>query len=249
MDLFSLQPHSDAESRHRDPICLSQIDKVICLGLGSLATGDFSVTRSRPQFAFLLLLLDLIQSGRSEHEKDKLKLSIGICDPLFTPGDAALARHFGFEILENLCGYYSASCPLPALINSSSPQSSLNEDDDSSKGGMLCFMPHCPKELYASLLDANWTPQNLSKLVVIGNSFESITSSPSAEVEKLRNGRIFAADRVQKLATFPDYDDPFIFNNTAIHTFEKASLIEHDDAFWSVTEKERDALKSVLVRS
>jgi hypothetical protein len=35
-------------------------------------------------------------------------------------------------------------------------------------------MPHCGKPLYNNLLWANWTPERLSKLVLIGNRFDQL---------------------------------------------------------------------------
>jgi hypothetical protein len=30
-------------------------------------------------------------------------------------------------------------------------------------------MPHCDKELYDSILEANWTPDQLSNFILVGN--------------------------------------------------------------------------------
>ena len=35
----------------------------------------------------------------------------------------------------------------------------------------LCFMPHCPRSLYNNLIKSNFNPIKLSKLFIIGNSF------------------------------------------------------------------------------
>ena len=37
----------------------------------------------------------------------------------------------------------------------------------------LVFMPHCGRAMYNNLLWANWSPENLAKLTLIGNSFLS----------------------------------------------------------------------------
>lgn len=37
----------------------------------------------------------------------------------------------------------------------------------------LFYMPHCGKAMYNNLLWANWSPQNLSQVALIGNSFQS----------------------------------------------------------------------------
>lgn len=37
----------------------------------------------------------------------------------------------------------------------------------------LFYMPHCGRAMYNNLLWANWSPQDLSQLALIGNSFQS----------------------------------------------------------------------------
>lgn len=37
----------------------------------------------------------------------------------------------------------------------------------------LFYMPHCGQAMYNNLLWANWSPHNLSKVALIGNSFQS----------------------------------------------------------------------------
>jgi hypothetical protein len=36
------------------------------------------------------------------------------------------------------------------------------------------YMPHCGKSLYNNLLFANWSPDRLCQLIIIGNSFSNI---------------------------------------------------------------------------
>ena len=38
---------------------------------------------------------------------------------------------------------------------------------------MLFYMPHCGRAMYNNLLWANWSPQLLAKMALIGNSFHS----------------------------------------------------------------------------
>ena len=38
----------------------------------------------------------------------------------------------------------------------------------------LFFMPHCPKELYNNLLWANWSPECLSNVILLGNSLSNM---------------------------------------------------------------------------
>ena len=41
-------------------------------------------------------------------------------------------------------------------------------------GRTLFYMPHCGKALYNNLLWANWTPELLTNLLIIGNSFQHV---------------------------------------------------------------------------
>lgn len=34
---------------------------------------------------------------------------------------------------------------------------------------VLFYMPHCPQRLYSNVLWANWTPQALARLLILGN--------------------------------------------------------------------------------
>jgi hypothetical protein len=35
----------------------------------------------------------------------------------------------------------------------------------------LFFMPHCPFDLFANVLEENWMPTNLNKIIILGNNF------------------------------------------------------------------------------
>lgn len=43
----------------------------------------------------------------------------------------------------------------------------------------LFFMPHCEAELYNNLLQANWTPESLNRMILFGNSFEEYQQNVS----------------------------------------------------------------------
>ncbi|CAI8023273.1 SRR1-like protein [Geodia barretti] len=40
------------------------------------------------------------------------------------------------------------------------------------------YMPHCGRAMYNNLIWANWSPEKLSQLALIGNSFQSYLDSP-----------------------------------------------------------------------
>lgn len=213
-----------------------KIDRIICLGLGSMESIAIGASRARAQFAFLLLLTEFFQAASGAGHK----LQRAICEPMFTAQDVALARHFGIQLLENRSGRYSQLEPLP-LASPSSSQSSSTSDIVSSSG-TLYWMPHCPKELYASLLHFNWNLSALNKTVIIGNSFADIVEGICPPAEKLRLGRVFAAHEVSTAASIPNYaEDPFIFNNTSVHLFSATS-----DTPWTIPAEETASLEQCL---
>jgi hypothetical protein len=217
-----------------------------------MESTDFSVKRSRPQFAFLLLLMDLANSSNNIVEGKKKLVSTGICEPMFSSQDAALARHFEISILENHCGRYSVLNDFPILKTDHSNailQSSIDKSETC--GTTLFWMPHCPKELYATLLESNWFSTHLSKLIIIGNSFADIVTAPTSESEQLRLGRIFAASKIAHITPLPEYiEDPYIFNNTSIHVF-KHDPEQHGESsdFWTISGEEKKSLEDSMPKS
>ncbi|KAH6919012.1 SRR1-domain-containing protein [Coprinopsis sp. MPI-PUGE-AT-0042] len=71
---------------------------------------------------------------------------IAVYDPVFTEVDQQLFAELGVgSLCENKAGRYELLVPT------------------------LCFMPHCDKELYDSILQANWTPDRLRNFILVGN--------------------------------------------------------------------------------
>ncbi|WFC99076.1 hypothetical protein MYAM1_001812 [Malassezia yamatoensis] len=78
-----------------------------------------------------------------------LECTVSIFDPLFDARDLALVRHLGMQApLENKCGHYTLDRPT------------------------FVYMPRCPRELYESLLRANWTELLLRQMVLCGNDLD-----------------------------------------------------------------------------
>ena len=44
-------------------------------------------------------------------------------------------------------------------------------------GRCLHLLPHCPRQLYSNLLEANWGPDAISQLIVLGNSFSALADA------------------------------------------------------------------------
>ncbi|KAG9354557.1 hypothetical protein JZ751_001270, partial [Albula glossodonta] len=85
---------------------------------------------------------------------DTLKIlpeQCSVYDPVFTPGECEVLQGFGLIVLtENEEGKRPVSRPT------------------------LFYLIHCGKALYNNLLWSNWSPQALSWLTIVGNSFSSI---------------------------------------------------------------------------
>ena len=222
---------------------IPKIDRIVCLGLGSMESSAIGANRARAQFAFLLLLLDHFKAASGS----QTPIVVSICEPMFSRQDAALARHFGIELLENRCGRYSQAETLPLASSKAHSSSDLASTSQASSTGTLYWMPHCPKELYAALLQANWTPSLIAKTVIIGNSFQDIVDAPFSSADQPRLGRIFAAVDICSAARIPEYsDDPFIFSHSSIHMFSSEKHHSSNDPFWTIPEAENVALEACL---
>lgn len=75
-------------------------------------------------------------------------------DPAFTSFDKQLLQHLGFKVLEENEGC-ARKVAEPTLF----------------------YMPCCPRWLYHNLLAANWQPEALAKVAILGNSFNSNAGS------------------------------------------------------------------------
>jgi uncharacterized protein YejL (UPF0352 family) len=161
---------------------------------------------------------------------------------MLTAEDIAMINHFQISVLENTCGRYSISEPLPIAIKTTNGISDRPHDEEA--GITVFWMPHCPKELYAAVLRANWSPTSLSRIIIIGNSFHNIISSLPSETDRVTLGRVFAAGPISSVFPLPEYsDDPYIFNNTCVHTFHPSSeKYSPTDPFWTIPEEEELAL-------
>ncbi|XP_055903951.1 SRR1-like protein [Eupeodes corollae] len=98
----------------------------------------------------------------------------------------------------------------------------------------LFYLPHCPNSLTNNLLWKNWSPDLLSQVVLINNSFESLTSSASDAV--LRKDSCYILDVQPLVKEFP-LDDCYeihnIFNDLSVHVFPISNLPEKSSQFWT----------------
>jgi len=136
---------------------------IFCYGLGSI-DDQFS---SRYQFALLLLIVDEFKEMTSNLDTScshvGLKVnSVELYDPVFTQTDKKLLEEvysFKVESINTKC-----MKQIDLLSDANADNAVLN----------LFYMPHCGKALYNNLLFSNWSINNLNKLMILGNSFNTM---------------------------------------------------------------------------
>jgi hypothetical protein len=124
----------------------SRADSIQVSHLVCYGLGNFTLSYiSKHQLSLLIAL------------KNYFNLSPESCvvyDPIFTTEEQTLLHDYG-------------------LTYCKSNEEGKRSVAEGSKG-TLFFMPHCPKELYNNLLWANWSLERLSRITIIGNSFQSM---------------------------------------------------------------------------
>jgi len=154
---------------------------LICYGLGSI---DDNLS-SRYQLALFLLIIDEINSFSSlnhnnnmnmnnENNNNNKKINIDLIefyDPVFNLNDKSLLTDLlQFKLAEtNECCFKNVT-PL-------NNNESTKEKEGMMKTLNLFYMPHCSKGMYNNLLASNWSQHTLSTLVILGNSFQTITTN------------------------------------------------------------------------
>ncbi|KAJ1888293.1 sensitivity to red-light reduced protein [Coemansia sp. IMI 209127] len=98
----------------------------------------------------------------------------------------------------------------------------------------LFYMPHCEIFLYENLLSANWTVENLSRIMLIGNSFQRYQDSHDAGVFAQQSPHIkrvlshvvstkFPGEKMLKLR-----QNPYAFTDTCLQRFELDGTADAD---------------------
>ncbi|KAK7463148.1 hypothetical protein BaRGS_00038293 [Batillaria attramentaria] len=86
----------------------------------------------------------------------------------------------------------------------------------------LVVMPHCGKALFNNFLWANWRPQSLQQLIIIGNSFSNMLDSSSKILPFVKE------EAVQNTFTYTD-----IFNDLSVHWFPLENLQRVAPGTWT----------------
>lgn len=153
---------------------------LICYGLGSI---DDNLS-SRYQLALFLLIIDEINSFSSlnhnnnnnnmnnENNNNKKKINIDLIefyDPVFNLNDKSLLTDLlQFKLAEtNECCFKNVTTLNNNELTKEGKAKTLN----------LFYMPHCSKGMYNNLLASNWSQHTLSTLIILGNSFHTITTN------------------------------------------------------------------------
>jgi hypothetical protein len=190
---------------------------IVCLGV-----GRFAVSRAaRYQLALALLLRDALQppaaaAGQAPAERAELHLF----DPLLGEHELRCARERGCTLRPH---NEAGKVALP--------------------GRTLYLVLHCPRALYSNLLEANWGPERLPEVLVLGNSFAALADAPTA-AEAARTAAWCRVTRAAPLVTerpcsamlaagsgAADFEHAFA--NTSLHSFRREAMPPADDALWT----------------
>ncbi|XP_039970337.1 SRR1-like protein [Bactrocera neohumeralis] len=101
----------------------------------------------------------------------------------------------------------------------------------------LFYLPHCPNCLTNNLLWSNWRPKCLKHLVLINNSFESLSLSKTERLLRLDSSYILdVLPYVKEYQLEDDYETHNVFNDLSVHVFPMASLPASENPFWAERE-------------
>ena len=169
--------------------------------------GSLDRTISQSQFALGLLLMS-----------DLSVRDAFIYDPLMDEHDLAVCKEYKVNVIsENEFGKRSVC------------------EHHESADFVLFWMPHCPLGLYDNLLEVNFNRADLSKIIIIGNNFDSYHSrmlDADFQGKSPYIHRLFANDCIE-IENFPLQNDN-AFSDLSIHRFCESKLPDADDStFWS----------------
>lgn len=98
----------------------------------------------------------------------------------------------------------------------------------------MFYMPHCGKALYNNLLWANWQPELLSLLTIVGNSFQHMLDSTPHRTLATEAAYVMEiapySTEYRLTNTFKQGD---IFNNTSVHVFTHDALATAPSELWT----------------
>ncbi|KAG2158435.1 SRR1-domain-containing protein [Suillus bovinus] len=170
--------------RHEQPLLTDLVDRSIadiesngwmttCLGLVKdalrktnmtcpdvlcLGLGSPSSSReARAQLAFLISSCTILEIGPS---------NVSVYDPVFTDADKALFQSFGMRCLPDTASLFA------------------HDGKHVVERPTILYMPHCDLKLYENIIGANWSEEQLARIIFIANRFSDYTDShPQSKLE------------------------------------------------------------------
>ncbi|KAF8781421.1 SRR1-like protein like [Argiope bruennichi] len=136
---------------------------------------------------------------------------IYVFDPVFSNEEKRVLKIFGLTVLKE---------------NEEGKRTVLNRT--------IFFMPHCDLYLYNNLLWANWSKDSLSKLIIIGNSFQGYLLHRTEK--NLKEEAIYvnyASKFVREVKIVNNFKFLDIFNNLSLHCFHINALNEVPVKIWN----------------
>ncbi|KAG1877791.1 SRR1-domain-containing protein [Suillus subalutaceus] len=118
---------------------------VLCLGLGSPSLSR----EARAQLAFLISLYTTLEIAPSD---------VSVYDPVFTDADKALFQSFGMRCLADTA----------SLLFCYDGKHEVEQPT-------ILYMPHCDLKLYENIIGANWSEEQLARIIFISNRFSDYT--------------------------------------------------------------------------
>ncbi|XP_065356586.1 SRR1-like protein [Calliphora vicina] len=101
----------------------------------------------------------------------------------------------------------------------------------------IFYMPHCPNCLTNNLLWKNWQGKHLKNIILINNSFDSLSCSKPERLLRLDSSYILdIMPYAQELPLEDDYEVHNVFNDLSIHVFPENDLPAKDSEFWEEKE-------------
>lgn len=138
-----------------------------------------------------------------------------VYDPMFSAAEREALGRLGLEVLShNERGKRVASAPV------------------------LLYMPHCGKALCNNLLWTNWSPSQLARLYIIGNSFSRIVLDTPSRILTEEAGYLVKASVVtREVSIGNDFHHQDVFNDTSLHWFPPDMTSSASPVLWeSATE-------------
>ncbi|KAF0311621.1 Protein SENSITIVITY TO RED LIGHT REDUCED 1 [Amphibalanus amphitrite] len=142
--------------------------------------------------------------------------SVEVFDPVFWPEEKQLLRELRLHVLETdeQCARRLSA---PAVL----------------------YMPHCENAHYDNLLRANWHPDLLPRLLLVGNSLASIALRlPSSQLRLVSFVERAAPHVTERSERIDEADLLPAFNDTAVQWFEAGVLRALPAYFWDEAPQE-----------